>query len=330
MGVSDTTRVLIDHRSAIGAARSATRRLGPVAGLTEQQLSDALVVATELATNVVLHAGHGHFVVRAAPGLMTLLTWDQGPGIPDVERAFRDGYSTSGTAGNGLGAVRRMSTEVQVRSSRDAGTVVVADLGARRVQHSGWLVDGLAIPMSGEGPSGDAFGIRVHDDAVTVVLADGLGHGEDAGVAAGEALGCLFDGPDRDPVPLLEAMGSALRRTRGAAVSVARLEHQQGRVRFAGVGNVTGLLSGPGTRKTMLCFNGIVGREVRHLRESSYPLGPQDGLVLHTDGVRDGWTAGPRPDAPGDDPLLVAATIVRELERGRDDVGVVIARRAAP
>ncbi len=328
MGVSETARIVVAERSSIGTARTLARRLAHVAGLGEQRVSEALIVASELATNLVVHAGGGAFLARASPGLLTLCTWDDGPGIADVPRAFGDGYSTSGTAGSGLGAVRRLADAVQVRSSRGAGTVLVADLGERPTRHAGFEADGLAIPLSGEGPCGDAWAVRTDGAALTVLLADGLGHGPEAAEASEAALAVLRDGPDREPVALLEAMHGALRRTRGAAVGVARLEPEQGRVRFTGVGNVAAVWVSPTERKALLSLHGIVGRELRHVTETSHALAPGDAVLLHTDGVREGFEPGAHRGVLLEDPLLAAAAIVRAHERGRDDVGVVLARVA--
>ncbi len=331
MALSDTARVLVADRSAIGTARTATRSLATTAGLDDHRTSEALIVASELATNLVSHAGGGSFAVRAAPGSLTLLAWDGGPGIPDVPRAFDDGFSTAGTAGTGLGAVRRLADRVEVRSSREDGTIVAARLGpAPGAGPEHFRVDGLTVPLGGAGPCGDAWAAREDGDALLVLLADGLGHGPHAAEAALSAVACLERGEHGEPGALLEAVHEELHRTRGAAVAIARIEPGLGQVRFAGVGNVTGLVLGGGARRTMLNHNGIVGRDVRRMQEVVYPLAPGSSIVLHTDGVRDGWDPVDHPGILREDPLLVAACVVRDGERGRDDTGVLVVHVGGP
>lgn len=329
MAVTDTARLLVGDPSGIGAARGLARRMSLRAGFDDRGSSEAQIVATELATNLVRHARRGSFAVHTAPGELTLATWDDGPGIADVEAAFSDGFSTSGGSGTGLGAIRRLSLSADVLSSRADGTVVLVRLGRSAPADrpgSTFSVGGWAIPMSGEGPCGDAFATRRDGDALTLVLADGLGHGPDAADAAQAALSCLPGPGDRSPAELLEAMHEQLRRTRGAAISIARLEPAAERVTFAGLGNVSGVVLTPTGRKTLLGHPGIVGREARRFEQHVHPLDPVATVLLHTDGVREGWTPERHPGVLREEPLVVASAVIRDAERGRDDVGVLVAR----
>ena len=96
----------------------------------------AAIVATELATNLSRHATGGEIVIvgyskNDTDGWVELVSVDRGPGIADVARCLEDGFSTGGGPGNGLGAVRRLSTEWDLYSSPETdsgpgGTVVFA------------------------------------------------------------------------------------------------------------------------------------------------------------------------------------------------------------
>src|SRR5688572_26788709 len=110
--------IAVSDPSTVGEARRVATRLGEQAGLNETDRGRAAIVASELATNLVRHARGGQLLLSAmsgpaAPGVEIIST-DSGPGMTDVERCLRDGFSTGGTPGNGLGAVRRLSAEFDV------------------------------------------------------------------------------------------------------------------------------------------------------------------------------------------------------------------------
>ena len=93
--------------------------------------SDATLLATaisELARNIVSYAGRGEIVLRSnynsgRPGV-TVVARDHGPGIPSIEQALRDGYSTSGSLGLGLPGVRRLVDDFEITSEVGRGTTV--------------------------------------------------------------------------------------------------------------------------------------------------------------------------------------------------------------
>ena len=93
--------------------------------------SDSTLLATaisELARNIVSYAGQGQILLRPVqnsgrPGV-TVVARDEGPGIPSIEQALRDGYSTSGSLGLGLPGVRRLVDEFEIISEVGRGTTV--------------------------------------------------------------------------------------------------------------------------------------------------------------------------------------------------------------
>src|ERR671916_1545930 len=105
----------------VGAARRAVHSFARRVGFTERELAEIDIVVQEIGTNAVRYATGGgllHFAapLGAEPGL-ELFYSDKGPGIPDVERAVRDGVTTGGSLGAGLGAIRRLMHEFDYYSS---------------------------------------------------------------------------------------------------------------------------------------------------------------------------------------------------------------------
>lgn len=95
-------------------------------GLVDQ--TKVITAASELARNAVDYAGGGTVTLEAlADGLrrgLRLTFADEGPGIPDIQAALRDGYTTGGGLGLGLGGARRLSNEFAIESAPGRGTRV--------------------------------------------------------------------------------------------------------------------------------------------------------------------------------------------------------------
>src|SRR5204862_1455124 len=113
---------------------------------------------------------------------------DRGAGVPDRQLALRDGYSTAGSAGTGLGAVRRLSDVFDFYSAPGGGTVVLSRIWRDRGPGESLVaVGGICTAMEGEVVAGDAYAVAENGGATRIVVADGLGHGVGAEDAAAEA-----------------------------------------------------------------------------------------------------------------------------------------------
>jgi serine/threonine-protein kinase RsbT len=121
-------RVAINSDQDIVAARQSGRALAAELGFSA---TDSTLIATaisELARNIVSYARKGEITVKTIHGSsrhgILVVASDNGPGIPDVLQAMRDGFSTSGSLGLGLPGVRRLMDEFQIASQPGRGTIV--------------------------------------------------------------------------------------------------------------------------------------------------------------------------------------------------------------
>jgi len=111
-------------------AREKGRVLAGQLGFVQSDLTLVATAISELARNIVRYARRGEIVLRQAedggiPGIV-IIARDEGPGIPDVNRAMEQGYSTSGGLGLGLPGVRRIMDKFEIVSEVGKGTVVTA------------------------------------------------------------------------------------------------------------------------------------------------------------------------------------------------------------
>ncbi len=320
----------------VGEARRLTTALGRTLGFAEARTAEAAIIVTELATNLVKHTSGagGHLLLRpvaVADNIgLEILCWDKGPGMINVAESLRDGCSTAGTLGIGLGAVRRLSPEFDLYAAPGQGTALVSRLWSSGMPESpaALTIGAVCLPVCGEEECGDAWGMKLSRDTTLLMLADGLGHGADAAAAANRAVEIFQEQEGVSPAELLELIHVALRGSRGAAVAVVEVAHLRRSVRFAGVGNISGTILGEETSSSLLSHNGTAGVHVRKIQEFTY-LWPEDGvLLLHSDGVATKWKLDEYPGLRWKDPALVAAVLFRDHQRPRDDGALLVARGA--
>lgn len=356
----------VTETSQIGEARRAAVALADATGLDEEERGRIALVVTEAATNLVRHggggAGSGQIVLRqlgAEDGGtrgIEVLALDYGRGISDVAAAFRDGYSTAGTAGEGLGAIRRQSSRFDLYSQPGGGTALLAQIRApassrpeRTEETSPPLELGVvSVPKPGEEVCGDAWGVAVgagSDAPWRFVVADGLGHGPLAAQASQEQVRIFEEmggGPDISPARVLRTAHAALRSTRGAAAAVAFVDASRDdgssvsgssdpraalMVRFSGVGNIAAsLITSPTQSQGLASHNGTVGHQVSRFPEQVYPLVPPALLLMASDGLLTQWRFDRYPGLLNRHASLIAGVLYRDLNRGRDDVTVLVAR----
>ncbi len=109
-------------------AREQGRALAGQLGFTQGDLTLVATAISELARNIVRYARRGEIILRPVKdgGVsgIAIIARDEGPGIPDVNRAMEPGYSTAGGLGLGLPGVRRIMDKFEIVSEIGHGTVV--------------------------------------------------------------------------------------------------------------------------------------------------------------------------------------------------------------
>jgi anti-sigma regulatory factor (Ser/Thr protein kinase) len=328
--------LFIDEPTQIGAARRCAVELGHSHELTSDAVGRLAIAVTEAATNIIRHAERGVIVLRTLLAesipAVEMLALDKGPGIADVTRAMRDGFSTSGTAGHGLGAIRRLADVFEIYSQRDSGTVLVARIGDRprslapsaRVASLEDRVGVVCVPLRGETDCGDAWRIVGGAQHLSVVLVDGLGHGPDAAAAADIATTVFARLAGDPPEAILLAMSGAMRDSRGAAVSVVVIDYAARLARFSGVGNVDGRIVAAGGTEHLVPQNGIIGHTMPVVRSTNVPWPVGARLVMHSDGISARWRVDTHPGLISAHPALIAGVIYRDFSRDRDDATVLV------
>ncbi|MEU1721388.1 anti-sigma regulatory factor [Actinomadura sp. ATCC 39365] len=115
--------------------RQIVRTLAIEAGLSLVDQTKIVTAASELARNALVYAGGGDvridLVENGRKRGLKLVFSDEGPGIPDLDKALTDGFTTGGGMGLGLGGSRRLVDEFDLLSAPGKGTTVTVTKWAR-------------------------------------------------------------------------------------------------------------------------------------------------------------------------------------------------------
>jgi anti-sigma regulatory factor (Ser/Thr protein kinase) len=339
----------IKDEAHVGTARRAVHRFASHLGFDEKALAELDIVVQEIGTNTVRYAAAGgwlHYTIPlgSTPGI-ELFYWDTGPGIFDLDRAIRDGVSTSGSLGAGLGAIRRLMDEFDVYST--LRTTSRLSLSQRRTSHGTallvrkWVKEGeqeesakdearrfgvWSRPHPDEESNGDAYLILTRKHSTLLAVIDGLGHGAGAKEAADVALDVLEEWMGEPLDELLRSAHHALRATRGAVIGVAAIDRLNNRFHYAGVGNVMVRVFGAAQSIAPISTNGTLGARLGTLRVWTYPWTEGATLIMASDGVSASWEMESYPGLTKRSPQLIAGILMRDYGRHTDDATVLVAR----
>ncbi|HEY4362023.1 MAG TPA: ATP-binding protein [Bryobacteraceae bacterium] len=333
---AETIRIGVEDASHTAEARRMARRVARDLGFDEDAAERVAIGVTEACTNILKHAQRGELLVSVdndGSGL-EMLALDRGPGMGNLEQCLRDGFSTGGSPGQGLGAIMRLSAASDFYSIPGGGVATFARWSAAPVngserKHRRVRIGAVNVSKRGESVCGDAWGVEETEQITTVMVADGLGHGPDARAASVEAVRMLHLNPGLGALELLERSHRALRSSRGAAVAVARIDHEQNKVSFAGLGNISAhIYSGAKIDQRLVSVNGTAGHEAHRLHEFKYNWPANGMLVMHSDGLSTTASVESRSGLALRDPSVIAGVLYRDFSRGTDDATVVVAKTA--
>jgi anti-sigma regulatory factor (Ser/Thr protein kinase) len=325
MEVTFTECIAVSDASSVGEVRRSAMHASRRLEFDETRAGELALLATEVTRNVLIHGGGGHVIVSGIREegypLARILAIDKGPGIASIAQAFTDGYSTAGTMGNGLGAMKRIASGLEVFTG-PGGTIVLIQIGESSKENL--EIAGMVLPYPGEQACGDGWVFHRGTDKTVALLVDGIGHGIGAADAAREAIGTFRKYADDGPGEILTRIHEALRKTRGAVAAVAEVRPFEKTLLFAGVGNISAkLLESDGSRG-LVSHNGTLGSTAPRIQEFQYEWSPQSTLIMHSDGLHTRWDLGAYAGLVTKHPAVIIGALLRDFRRERDDASVLV------
>jgi anti-sigma regulatory factor (Ser/Thr protein kinase) len=330
MEIGFTEWVAVTDASSVGEARRTALTAASRLGFDETRSGELALLATEASRNVLVHGGGGQVVFAGirdgGAALARILAIDKGEGIQNLAEAMSDGYSTAGSMGGGLGAMKRMANKFEIFTGR-SGTIVMLELG-KPAPKQALQIAGLAVPYPGERFCGDAWCSHQTAERTLTLLADGLGHGWGAAEAAQEAISIFQQRVMLAPGEILSYMHDALRKTRGAVAAIVEIRPKDQIAIYAGVGNISGAMIAGGASHSLMSHNGTLGMTVPKIQEFRSDWASDAVLVLHSDGLHSKWDLSSYAGLASRHPAVIGGALLRDFRRERDDASVVVVKAA--
>ena len=312
--------------------QSVARRLG----FSDGRRENMALVASEMATNLVKHAGgKGALQIWEQPGgILDLVSFDYGPGVDNLNLAQQDGFSTTHTLGKGLGSMQRLSDQFAIFSQKPHahddgrwhGTTIWCrfrrpDVEARGVEQYTY---GLFVrSLANDRHNGDHVYVDARPERLRLLHLDGLGHGEraeqataglDKYVNQANSLSHLLETVDR------HLHGS----TRGAVAIACELDSSTHSLRMLGVGDMATHLCQHGHVQHFSFAPGVLGHEHKTPRQNEIVLESGALLISTSDGIRRGWDENSFPGLCNHHPQMVAYVLGNSMARMTDDQSVCV------
>jgi anti-sigma regulatory factor (Ser/Thr protein kinase) len=331
--------VNINEASNVGELRRVVIDLAKGLSFDEERTGRLAIIANEMSTNILKHAGCSGKVAIRKPVQkdiygIELIAIDRGVGIKNMGFALRDGFSTAGSMGSGLGAIKRLSDDFDIYSQAGKGTIVFSQVW--KESNSLGLFQSVdkvnygvfSLPKSGEGVCGDQWHVEKTRNGILCFVSDGLGHGEGAAQASRQALRVFKDNTALSLEDLMLKLHNGLTGTRGAAISLAEINFNKNLLSYIGVGNVSGRLFNKDKTQSCISIEGILGANLRKVQSFSYKLTEDSVFVMYTDGFSTNIILDNYPGILNKKPGIIAALIFRDFSRGNDDTAVLVLKNS--
>jgi anti-sigma regulatory factor (Ser/Thr protein kinase) len=325
----------VSEQSQVAEVRRVVAELSAAQGMSSVEAGRCALVATEASTNLVKYGKHGSITASAFAEWGTsgvqIVAADRGPGFSNFLASARDGVSTGGSLGIGLGGIMRASDLFEVFTVPGQGSALlcrVAKGNAKPNVPAGALAVGSRrSPMRGQIECGDACSYTRSGGWQRLCLVDGLGHGPLAARAAAEAMAVVRAAPAAmSPMEIVARAHEALKATRGAVMAVAAIDTAAGRLCFSGVGNIAAAVYCAETTLHLLSVEGVVGYQARTLKMEEHPWHDGCTLILSSDGVSTRWNPSRYPGLLTRHATLIASVIHRDFARDTDDATLLVAK----
>lgn len=328
----------IVDKSDVGELRRAIIDMAKIADMSEEASGRLAIISNEMSTNILKHSkSKGKILIRMIDTKknigIEIISLDKGIGIKNITNALRDGYSTAGSMGTGLGAIKRLSDQFDIYSNVGTGTVMISrvlrsseKLNCKNVyEHD---ISAISVPKSGQVVCGDDWFVEDFQGKKVVLLLDGLGHGEGASEAAVKAVSVFINNVNLSVEDIVYKLHEGLKGTRGAVLAVALLDSVNKTIKYAGIGNICARIINNNLKQNLISHDGIVGENVTIVQEYTY-CWPEDSLlIMNTDGLVVNNFFDNYPGLLNRSVSIISGVIYKDCVRGNDDSTIMVIRNS--
>jgi anti-sigma regulatory factor (Ser/Thr protein kinase) len=271
--------------------RSEMSKFAGEISLEKKELEELRIVITEISKNIIKHSSSGRLSITfkqeegedATEKGVYIVAENPTDSKYAKDEIFDDGYSTANTLGIGLGAVKRLLTDVKVKV--EDGKFILTGKKIFSKKKDGIIQTSVfSRPKPGFKSNGDGYFIKRYEDSALVAVVDGIGHGDKASEASKAALKVIEDKYRDDLEKIVLTVHKKLHGTRGCVLGMVRMD-KDGKIEYLGVGNIRTQIYTTDMYKRLVSFDGLLGSNIRTLRTDRLTLSTPCMIVLHSDGV---------------------------------------------
>jgi anti-sigma regulatory factor (Ser/Thr protein kinase) len=326
----------IDDRSLIAFIKREIHNLALQIGFTPHRAAETDIIVAELTSNLIKFPGNGELLYRShqidGKNGIEIYCLDNGTGIDNVFKIMNDGYSTSNTLGQGLGAIKRLSNDFQIYSMKGWGTVQyvkICDHADYQIPPPGPGLNfsALSVNYPGERVCGDGYYIKYSPKGFQIFVGDGLGHGSNANEAVQLAVKAFEQSKATESTIILREIHDAVKKSRGLVATIAAVDYNAQTWNICGIGNINTRIYNGMENKTYTPYNGILGHNIpRTLNSTTVPYQKHQIIIMHSDGLRTRWNLNDLVSIIKQKPSLIASSLLKDNIRGTDDATVLVGK----
>jgi Anti-sigma regulatory factor (Ser/Thr protein kinase) len=333
--------IFVSYTADVLTAQQTVRKIASEVGFDSTRIEEIAVVVSELATNLIKHAGRGNLTITSLTtdgrvGIQ-IESDDDGPGIENIDQAMTDGFSTIGSLGYGLGTVNRLMDQMDIVSSPEKGVHLICQ---RWLHTAGSIQDRIPLdigvatrPILGFKVNGDSFVVKRWEQSILTGVIDGLGHGDLAHYAAETARNFVETHYDQPMARIFSGAANACRATRGVVMALARFDYLQPtnstqapsfHLTYANIGNIECRVFNSPQPVNLILRRGVLGGVAPNpvINESPWNMG--NIMVLHSDGLKTSWRWEDFSGIGNQSAAFIAHQLTRVLAKEEDDATILV------
>ncbi|MFX0132900.1 MAG: ATP-binding SpoIIE family protein phosphatase [Candidatus Hodarchaeota archaeon] len=331
--------ISIFEKHHVSKAKRQVTELAKKLGFSEIAIGEIAIVVTELAENIIKHGAiEGKIVFseikKGKRRGIEIISEDKGPGIAKIETVMEDGFSTTGSLGIGLGAVKRLMSEFDIKSSQNlsgkGGTKIITKKylppkgELKNLMKKSTIFSIFSRSKLGEIENGDSYFLQHFESNTMIAVIDGLGHGNAAAEASRKAKQLLYENFKEDLEVIILALNQNLRHTRGVAISIALINDQEKTLEYVGIGNVLGRVYNSPEPIKLVNYNGTLGVSLRKFKVFKYPWQVGNLIILTSDGISNKYDFEDFSNLLHNHPIVIANTLFKKFNKKHDDATILV------
>ncbi len=319
-------------------------------GFNPTELAEISIVINELCTNFIKHKavdGTLNFKILNETDRVgiEITAQDKGPGIKDVDEVIKNGVSTKGTMGGGVGAIKRLMDSFEIYSNYNNSKYISFESNHPDLESIGTLIilkkwtsssskheendikfSILSRPHPGLGVNGDHYFVKKFKDRCIFAVIDGLGHGVEANLAAKLVSEIINENTHKSTEDMLITINGGISHTRGAVAGIILIDTIKREFQYSAVGNIEFRYKSDGSTERFIPTSGILGAHSnkkiivhRHVYEKGAII------TMCTDGISNKWDYASYIDTFAFNPSAFANSILKDFGKATDDATILVA-----